>query len=404
MRKRYEEWEKAVLGALLDQYERSRTYEGKNQRTQRFSISPTKVFPEYESDFADIDLIHDFERQMRELEQEGLLTVSWNSQVIEKLTANPESWADYYQILGRKEKRERIREQRELYLGYLGFHESLDHFCREQLLRLEKGKNAEFPAAEAAQILRLWKFLLENQEELLERELSIAILGDSKAWEKSYRSRVCRLLNRYGDFDELLTGVDDEKEAFRILLEECHVSANPSYVYCKGDAELTFTDGQILRLRLDMPVAFTEKTFQAMRRIHILADRVMTVENLTSYNRLEKEGFFYVFLSGYHSRVKQSLLTRIREDNRPLEWFHFGDIDPDGFYIIEHLKRGTGLPFQPIYMGVPFLKNYDAYTKPLEKNDIAKAKTLLEQRKYSEVMEYMLREGKKLEQEIINGI
>ena len=100
--------------------------------------------------------------------------------------------------------------------------------------------------------------------------------------------------------------------------------------------------------------------------------------------------------------MKQQLLLKIYNDNKMKKWFHFGDIDPDGFYIIEHLKRGTGIPFEPVYMGINFLKKYDPYTKQLTENDIRKAKALQQQEKYGDIMEYMLREKKKLEQEIIS--
>ncbi len=398
------EWQKNALGQLLDQYENSKTYQRTNKVVQTFSVVPSRVFPEYDSDFTSIDVIHDFEQQMGELEQEGLLTIKRQNQVMEKLVANPGKWACYYEVLGRKGKNQLAREQIELYQEYLGIHAMLDCFCKKQIGRLEEGKKAEFPIEEARGILKLWKFLLENQEEILERELSIAVLGDSKTWEKHYRAKVCRLLKNYGDFEELLQGVDDEKEVSRILLEECQVVPNPSYVYLKGDAELMLADGQKLRIGLDLPVAFTEKTLKGIKKITILASRVMTVENLTSFNRLEESDFFYIFLSGYHNRLKQMLLSKIYEENKRMEWFHFGDIDPDGFYIIEHLRKGTGIPFQPLYMGISILRKYDSYTKPLSENDVRKAKALLQQGKYTEVMEYMLREKKKLEQEIVSWL
>ena len=52
----------------------------------------------------------------------------------------------------------------------------------------------------------------------------------------------------------------------------------------------------------------------------------MTVENLTSFHRLEREHIFYLFLSGYHTRTKQALLQRIARENPGLSWHHFGDI------------------------------------------------------------------------------
>lgn len=267
---------------------------------------------------------------------------------------------------------------------------------------MENGRKAQFAAEEARNILKLWKFLLENKEEVLEREMSIAVLGDSKFWEKKYRSKVCRLLREHGDLEEVLLGVDDEREAERIVLEEYHVVANPSFVYLKGEAELFFKDGQKLRISLDLPIALNEETLKRIKAVMVFKEKVVTVENLTSFNRLRSADSFYIFLSGYHNRLKQKLLCKIYETNKMAEWYHFGDIDPDGFYIMEHLKKGTGIPFQSMYMEIAYLEKYDSYTKLLNENDMKKAQVLLQQGKYCEIMEYMLREKKKLEQEIIS--
>lgn len=387
---------------LTDQYENSKTYRGENHVTQRFFVTPSKIWNEYDSDYADLHLVHDFERQMKELEQTGFIRIEWNGRVIEKLIFVPENRKDCYKALGRKERRRLEQEQISFYESFSGKHKMLNDFCGEQMERLKAGKKAQFSMEEAEPILKLWRFLLENQEELLERELSIAVLGDSKLWEKKYRSRVCRLLKKYGDFEALLYGMDDGREMEKILLEEYHVTSNPSFVYLKGNARITWKDGGILELSQNMPIAFTEKTLKQTDGMTIFAQNVMTVENLTSFHRLEGEEFFYIFLSGYHNHLKQTLLRRIYEWNRQAKWYHFGDLDPDGFFIIEHLIKGTGISFRPIYMDAAYLKKYDAYTKPLEENDIRKARTLLGQGKYCEVMKYMLDENKKLEQEIIS--
>lgn len=63
---------------------------------QSFQIPPEKVFPDYGSDYADMDQIRDFEAWMRELEQDGLITIKYGSGEIRKLTANQECWDLYY--------------------------------------------------------------------------------------------------------------------------------------------------------------------------------------------------------------------------------------------------------------------------------------------------------------------
>ncbi len=396
------QWQKKVLESLLNQYENSKTYREKNKVTQTFSVSPAKVFPDYDSDFADIDFVHDFEGQMKELEQSGLLVIIRKNGVMAKLMANPWRWGDVYKLLGEKERRQKEQEQAKLYEEFLAIDPGMDAFCRGQIARLNEGTKPIFAPDKAKKLLKLWKFLAENQEEVLERELSIAVLGDSKMWERRFRSMLCRLLRKYNDFEAILLGVDDKREAEKIILREYHVAANPSFAYIKGEAEIFFSDGQRLRIVPDMPIALTEKTLESVCAVKILVKKVMTVENLTSFHRMAQKEYFYLFLSGYHNHMKQRLLCKINADNPEIQWCHFGDIDPDGFYIIEHLIRGTGIEFQPVYMDAACLKKYDSYTKPLNKNDVRKAESLLEQGKYPEVMGYMLDKNKKLEQEIVS--
>ena len=53
-------------------------------------------------------------------------------------------------------------------------------------------------------------------------------------------------------------------------------------------------------------------------------------------------------------------------------------------------------------MGIEELEKYSDFSKALEQNDITKAKSLIAQGKYVEVLNYMLQNNLKLEQEIIS--
>ena len=400
--------QKKLMELLLDQYENSKTYLGENQVTQSFAVLPEKVFEEYNSDFADIHLVHDFEHQMEELEKEGLVFLRRNRGIIEKITANPEKWQDYYKALHRSDKHAIQKQQIELYQSYIEKGYILKQFCREQIERLAKNKKAAYEMQEAECILKLCEFLFNNQEDILERELSIAVLGDSKLWEKKYRSKVCGLLRKYGDFPDLFlefsdaADQEDKRETERILLEEYHVHANPAYVHMKGAAEITFDYGQSIKLNLHLPIAFSTETVRHVTSIKIQDKKVVTLENLTSFNRMEEEDTFMIFLSGYHNSVKQLLIRKIYQANSELEWYHFGDIDPDGFYIMENLRRGTGINFKPIHMDIDTLQKYKSYAKLLTDHDIRKAKALQENGLYCDIMEYMLNTRLKLEQEIVS--
>lgn len=405
---KYNEVQKQVLELLLNQYEKSKTYRGENRVTQNFQISPKKVFCDYFSDYADIDQIRDFENQMRELENAGLIRLSYDNSEITKLEAVSDCWPQYYGILQRQEKFLLQQRQIELYERYLNQSPILDKFIQDQTARLRENKKPAYEGEEAEHILQCCKFILQNQHDILERELSMVILKDSKKWEEKYRSKVCNILRTYGDYEHLLLGIvdkldkKDKREAERILLEEHQIYSNPSYVFFKGNAEFYFKNGQCVQVEPSMPLAFSLETLKNLKTLKIYDNKVITIENLTSFNRMEVSQTFLIFLSGYHNSVKQTFIKQIAEDNPGKTWYHFGDIDPDGFYIVENLIRGTGVDFHTIYMDMDTLKKYDQYGKTLEKADRRKAENLIVAGKYTEVLHYMLQNGKKLEQEIVS--
>ena len=53
-------------------------------------------------------------------------------------------------------------------------------------------------------------------------------------------------------------------------------------------------------------------------------------------------------------------------------------------------------------MGIEELEKYSSFSKPLEENDLKKAKTLIEKGRFAEIMNYMLEKNQKLEQKIIS--
>ncbi|MCM1057857.1 MAG: DUF2220 domain-containing protein [Firmicutes bacterium] len=394
--------QKKALQLLLDQYEKSKTYAGDNRKRQTFSIAPEKIFPKYSDSFADIGEIEDFERDMQELSAKGLVRLTLQQGEIRRIVAVEEKLPEYYRLLGREEKRELLARERQLYESYKGKHPTLDKFCRQQLARLERGNKAEYPLGRAEGLLKAAAEILENREELLERELSISLFGDSKAFERSYRAAVCRILERNGDYSGKLYGVMNEREKELIILGEHNVHANPSYVYLRGYGEFVSGNGNLLQLTPDCPIALSARAIEGMKEFRIKCKSAMTVENLTTFHRMQSEEVFYIYLSGYHNTLKQYTIRRLAAENPMLRWYHFGDLDPDGFFILEHLKRGTGISFEAFHMGVEDLEKYREFGKCLEENDRKKAETLMSRGLYREELSYMLRENRKLEQEIIS--
>ena len=209
-------------------------------------------------------------------------------------------------------------------------------------------------------------------------------------------------MKKSGYFDSLIANYVDEKEVNKIILEECGIFANPSYVYFKGNGTIVFENGNVSKICSDIPLGISSASIRKIVSFEITDSKIMTVENLTSFNRINEDVTFYIFLSCYHNSAKQNFLKTIYNQNAEKDYFHFGDIDPDGFYILENLRSKTLINFEPYKMGITELKTYSAFAKALEENDISKAKALIGNGCHKEIMEYMLQHNQKLEQEIIS--
>ena len=155
-------------------------------------------------------------------------------------------------------------------------------------------------------------------------------------------------------------------------------------------------------MKAGTPIAVRSDCLSDIVTIRVQADAILTIENLTSYNRLQTDAF-QLYLAGYHNHARQKFLMQIHSQNPDVRrWLHFGDLDPDGFCILENLRNKTGIDFKAFRMDLTYLEKYHAFTKKLNANDRKKAENLIQAGKYREILLYMLDHDEKLEQEIIS--
>lgn len=390
---------------LLDVYENSVTYKGQNIKNQSFAIKPEKIFYEYNGDYTDQDEVNQFNREMQSLMEFEFVILDYERgiPVISKIKLNTNSINEIYSVLKREDITVKRNREIKMYTQYMGVHDIMDAFCKSQVERLNDYKDAKYTSDIAINILKLLKYVLGNNSDIMERELSVAVLGDTKLFEKSYKSRICSIIEEYGEL-ELDLSVLDKKEKEKAILEEYQVFSNPSYIFFKGNVDIHYVDGNSMSVTPDNPIAILSEAIARIEMIKVNSNRIVTVENLTSYNRINDNKSTFIYLSGYHNTAKQRFLKKIAENNSGVSWLHFGDIDPDGYYILKNLVEKTGIAFVPLYMDVQQLINCKQYCKPLEKNDMVKANSLLKFHFYNEVMEFMLANNCKLEQEIISWL
>lgn len=441
-----------VLEHLLDSYEKSKTFQGENLVNQTFSVNIGKLFPRYQDD-AEYDYFCRVNRAMEELGSASLVTLEYQGQgLLKKVRLNPEKLEDCYKLLGRMPRRQEQQELAALWEDLLHWEEGADPgtegaakplSCREdgalgnpwdgparerilpllryieaQRVRIGKNQNVEYyghDLGEYRDLLTAARAVLENREEVFVRNFSIQLFHDSKRLEQ-LAPRLEALLYQYGEFQERGN-----------VLEECGVVHTPTYVMMKGSGVLRLRDRRqgkrpgrrepepdqkIDLSRLKGDLALSTESLRSITELTVSGGRVVTVENLTSFHDYPAGNDFVVYLGGFHNKVKRDFLADLYRQNPTKEYRHFGDLDAGGFYILEHLKRKTGIGFRSLYMDAATLRRYEKDQKPLTENDRKRLQqlwqTLQEQKErgecledYGEVIGYMLDRGCKLEQEAV---
>lgn len=399
------QYDKKILNDLLDSYEKSLLFTGKNKVNIRISFPFTaKSVPEY---FDESSLVYEeLHSKLRELEQKGFLHIVWKKKnhIVQKVVLEESSVPEIYRFLKRTPKSDSI--SRTLNLLEEMEEECVTPICQTFIHwvsgRIQEGESVkEYIDLEqqekTRQLLQAIFFIEANNENCYIREFSIRHFGDSKVLENLI-GLIGKIMRRFGNqFDEM--DVD-------AILAEYSIYHTPNYVYVKGDGGvLQFADSCIGLRMLKQGIGISGEDLPFMK----LTDtgqikRVITIENLTTFFRWQEKDSILIYLGGYHNSVRRALLRLIYDQIPLAEYLHFGDIDAGGFAIYEDLCNKTGIPFQPYYMSLEVLKKYESYGRKLTLNDRKRISDMQGQMKdcvYEDVLDYMLTQNVKLEQECI---
>lgn len=385
-------YEKQILNALLDKYERSKSFIGTNQVTQRFTIQPESLFPKYKDD-SEFELYCAVNESIDHLEKQGYIEVKkYKNGVVQRVALIISKLNDIYAYIDRKPKTDTVIELRNILLHYKDANVILSAYCVRQLERLNLNKSVEFfdddlPGFETA--LKVVSEITNVENEMFERDFSIKILGDSKAFEH-VRSKVVSLLYEYGDFPEKET-----------LLADLNIVKNPGHVYFKGAGTISICGQKIDFSKMDGDIAISSVMLKNIDSIEVLGSTVITIENLTTFNAFKCTDAFAIYLGGYHNTNRRNFIRRVYNQNSNKIFLHFGDIDAGGFYILEHLRKRTEINFSPYKMDAETLKENLAFAKKLTENDKKRLAMLLDS-EYEDTIRFMLDNDCKLEQEAMD--
>lgn len=384
-------YERTILNTLLDKYEKSKSFNGDNKINQRFFVKIVSLFPKYD-DHSNYELFQAVNESIDVLVRKDLILAKISkANVCNEVSLNINNISQVYQYIGRTQKRDINNAVMILLAEYMDKNEILKRFCEAQIERIRANKSIQFfndDLREFKSILVAVDNLLKVESETFVRDFSVRIFKDSKLLDQ-ISPKIVNLLYEYGDFPE-----KDQ------VLENLNIVKNPTYVNFKGAGAIVLS-GQ--RINLDLlkgDIAISASMLEDIESIEITGKMVVTVENLTSFHMAEKKDVFLIYLGGFHNRIRRDFIKKIYLQNPDMEYYHFGDIDAGGFYILEHLRKLTGVDFKPYKMDLDTLSQYRNYSKSLTENDKLRLKRL-KGNDFDEVIEYMLENNCKLEQEAI---
>lgn len=398
-------YDRRILNALLDSYERSLLFTGENKVMVNIDFPFTKKrIPEY---FEESSLLYeDIHVCMEDMENRGFLKIEWKKErknhIITKVVLRIEMLMEIYEYLGRIPRSDLLkRNQKLLQEAWKKFDTPI---CRSFLSylqeRIKENKSVkeyiELSDLKATEKLIKTIFLIEqNKKQCYVREFSIDHFSNSKSFEDICGS-IVKVMHTFGN--------NFKEKTLEDILAEYGIYNTPNYVYFKGDITLMINGKALSIGALHQGVGISgEDISQIQWKDFQNIKKVITIENLTTFYRWNLEDGLIIYLGGYHNSVRRTLLQSLYQSMPQAKYSHFGDIDVGGFEIYEDLCVKTQIPFQLYKMDLDTLKRHEQYGRKLTENDKKRIFNLLEKRKidYDQVLRYMLEHDVKLEQECI---
>lgn len=385
---------------LIKKYERSKLSKSGSDRNINVSILfDEKNMPDYVSDRSYLYEL-EIEEAVEVLKKQDFIKVEYSfDHRIKKVLLNLENVEEVYIYLGRKSLHESKEEMKNILNKYRGKGYIVDSFIKyvEGRLREYKSMDKYFKSErELEEILFILERIEKQKEEVSLRSFSARYLGDSKRLEK--------IEGKMESIIRMCVNIEEVCEDSGSLLAKFNIYKNPSFVYIKGVGKFKINK-QIIDLEaLHSEWIVSGKQIDVLQIMELDCKEIVTIENLTSFYDYSKDDSCIIYLGGFHNEVRRKLLCKMYAFNKQLSFYHSGDIDAGGFYILNHLMEDTKIPFQARKMDYKVLMEYRNETIPLtieDKKRIESLKKIENLKSYKETFDYMLGNNVKLEQENI---
>lgn len=399
-------YEKKILEMLINKYHKQGLRRTSGSAVRTPSIKPENLYTGYSKQTGDVREIEAVNKAVNKLESCGFVVGRKKrfSDDLEKIVLNE---ATFEQLVKYAKKEfdislpdEELDKEKALVESYQDRGVLTDYYVNRELIQKIEKHTGSYNPKEDEEFLKLLDFVQNNKEELYIREVSMKVFGTSKALEEKYLSRLCNLvqdIKRDSGFDE-----DNAVET----LSDYHIYNVDRDILVKGDIILDFGTHSLNVGDYPDGISIMSSDIARVKTIKVVNSNFITIENKTAFARFNLPDYAVMYLGGFASRCQIQFLRILQHYNERIYFYHFGDIDMGGFRIYDDLCNNTNISITPYHMGIEDLQNplYMQCLCPLTDNDRQNAQSLIRSTIYGEVIEYMLENNIKLEQEIISYI
>ena len=391
-------FEKNLLNKLLDKYESSKLSKGGTAVSRSIKLTTKDdVLSSYVGSdsykYADEnDLI------IKKLVELGFIKAEWNYDSCKSLTLIIENIDSVYAYLNRAKPADELERIKAVLKKY-----SFDNFMIDFIeyvnnyvdTRYDYPKSYFTDSTQLDLLLKTFTELFKLEEDTKKRDFSVKYLGDSKVFE-SIQGKIIKIIK---DFDSNEYGNDEE------VLAAYNIVKNTSYAIIKNKLVFRLNDCLINLDDLGFEYSLSDEMINNLIIITSNINKVITVENLTSFYAISDKEALIIYLAGFHNHTKQNLLKLIYSVYPNAKYYHFSDIDAGGFWIYHTLKEKTDIPFVPYRMNIEELLGHKNHLKKLTDNDRKRLLKMVNDNRFSvfkETIEFMLANNVKLEQEVLD--
>lgn len=395
------DYKRLVLEKLLKKYHNRVARNTGGGR--RIILRPQEIYKNYADNNADIGEKQSLDEAVNTLLDFGMVTADYLkfSTDLEKIYLCEENVDAVYGYLkenyGMTPQNVLAQKVKLLVHQYQSPGELVQQYADNILAQIEDPRR-QIDLSRAGANLKMLDFLEKNGRALYVRELSMLVYGDSKWFEQNNYEEICTIIR------DILHLPKEEAEQNDEVLARYHVTPAEQEIMIKGGFTIAWDDYVLETAKLKGGIAISSGDIKDIRRITIYAANLMTIENKTSYQRMNGSQMAMMYLGGFASRPQIEFLQKVIADNPALGYYHFGDIDVGGFLIHRHLCRAVGKNFKLYCMGIGQLEDdrFRKCLKQLTDHDLNRLSVLEEEDLYKDVAAYMRERRVKLEQEIVS--